>query len=72
MADKKENDEMSTQQQQTLISKKALPFFLASTAGWFDVVCMQHYKCYSNMVRQNDWQFFNHCWLVEACFARSL
>ena len=48
----------------TLISPKALPFFLAGTAGWFDVLCFQQYKCYANMMsgqihrsRQRDCHF---------------
>ena len=38
---------------ETIISRGALPFFLAAIAGAQDVINQQQYKCYSNMCSGN-------------------
>ena len=41
----------------TLVGKKALPRWLGLVAGWFDVVNMQQYGCYCNMMSGNTLNF---------------
>ena len=41
----------------TLLGKKALPRWLGLVAGWFDVVNMQQYGCYCNMMSGNTLNF---------------